>query len=158
MTYTLLSKSAYQSVYQGVYQRGVDDGRGKALRGVGEAVAVWFQARFRVYVTGEDGTKSVRQVYRPIDASTMTEAKRNLAGVRQRLGDEIEREYLIDDAYPGSSTVLYDYMGRYIDEREAAGAIEPTTAANYRNSAKHVMRHLPGGHRAGRCDHPEGEE
>lgn len=103
-----------------------------------------FQARFRVYVTGEDGTKSVRQVYRSIDADTMTEAKRRLAGVRQRLSDELEHEYLIDDTYPGSSTVLADYMGRYIDEREAAGAIEPTTAANYRNSAKHVMRHLPG--------------
>ncbi len=103
-----------------------------------------FQARFRVYVTGEDGTKTKRQVYRSIDAGTMTEAKRRLAGVRQRLSDEISREYLIDDTYPGSSTVLGDYMSRYIAEREAAGAIEPTTAANYRNSAKHVMRHLPG--------------
>jgi hypothetical protein len=108
-----------------------------------------FQARFRVYVTAEDGTKTKRQVYRSIDAGTMTEAKRRLAGVRQRLSDELEREYLIDDTYPGSSTVLADYMGRYIDEREAAGAIEPTTAANYRNSSKHVMRHLPGDIRLG---------
>ena len=90
-----------------------------------------------------EGKRTNRQATGVIEAKTLAATKRQLPDAQQALKEELERKLLVVSVYPETSAELADYMKRYIGEREASHAIEPTTAANYRACAKRVMRHMP---------------
>lgn len=102
-----------------------------------------FQARFRYSYRDDDGMAVRRQATKMIEAKTLAAAKKQLPDTRQALKQELERKLAVVNVYPEASVELAGYMTRYIDEREASHAIEPTTAANYRACAKQIMRHMP---------------
>jgi len=97
-----------------------------------------WKARFFYYE--ENGTK--REVSRNYVAKGEREAERKKLAIHEQL----EREAVIEQAIPeakGGRRAFVDYASSYIERRAAAHLIEPTTAANYRNSLKIICRHLP---------------
>jgi len=134
----------------------VDQGDGmEGVRLSAGSVREWhggYQARFNVAYTDADGTDIRRQVTKSVEARTLAAARRALPDVREEVKSDLERRLLVDRAYPGDSDGLLPYMTRYVDEREASHAIAATTAANYRSSAKHIMRHLRPDVRLGEVD------
>lgn len=117
----------------------------KSVRVSAGSVREWhgsYQARFCVSYTAPDGTEVRKQVTKSYRARSLAAARRGLPDVRDEVKDDLERRLLAERVYPGDSDALASYMARYIDEREKSGAIEATTASNYRSVTKHVMRHL----------------
>lgn len=101
-----------------------------------------YQGRFSVTYIDADGASVRKQLSRAIDAKTEAAARRALPDARQDLKEQITQRLVVENAYPDTATELGGYMGRYVSQREAAGIIEPTTAANYRASARQIMRHM----------------
>ena len=110
-----------------------------SIRKINEKTNKW-QARF-TYYEERDGKKHKRQLARNFTASSQREAKRIQAQIHMELEQEAE-ERLDGGSHAAIDPVLSDYARNYIDSREASGAIERTTAANYRASMKLVLRHL----------------
>lgn len=110
-----------------------------SIRRINEKTNKW-QARF-TYYEERDGRRSKRQLARNFNASSQREAKRIQAQIHMELEQEAE-ERLSGEGHAAVDPMLSDYARNYIDSREASGAIEKTTAANYRASMKLVLRHL----------------
>lgn len=82
----------------------------------------------------KDGGKW-RQSTKMLDARTKTQANRVLQEWRDQMEDEATKP---KDA--NKNALLLDYMRRYVDDREAAGIIEKSTAADYRHTIVRLER------------------
>lgn len=111
-----------------------------SVRVVNEKTNKW-QVRFTYYKESGD-RRCKRQLARNFTASSRREAKR----IASEIHMELERAAQAAAEFNLGIQVdamLSDYARDYIDRREASKAIEKTTAANYRSSMKHVLRHMP---------------
>lgn len=111
-----------------------------SIRAINEKTNKW-QARFTYYE--ESGSRRhKRQVARNFNAGSKREAKKIAAQIHMELerAAQAAAEFDLDIR---ADVMLSDYARDYIEHREASRAIEKTTAANYRSSMKHVLRHLP---------------
>lgn len=111
-----------------------------SVRVINEKTNKW-QARYTYYVMDGDRRRK-RQVARNFTASSLREAKRMSAQIHMELENEAQAK-AESDSLDQREICLSEYASGYIDAREMGGVIEKTTAANYRSSMKHVLRHLP---------------
>ena len=111
-----------------------------SVRVINEKTNKW-QARFTYYEEGE-GHRCKRQLARNFNAGSQREAKRIASQIHMEL-ERAAQAAAEFDLNIHADIALSDYARDYIDGREASRAIEKTTAANYRSSMKHVLRHLP---------------
>lgn len=111
-----------------------------SVRVINEKTNKW-QSRY-TYYEERDGRRRKRQVARNYTATSLREAKRISAQIHMEL--EREAQAMLEfNLHVQPDVLLSEYARDYIDAREASGAIEKTTASNYRSSMKHVLRHMP---------------
>lgn len=111
-----------------------------SVRVINEKTNKW-QVRF-TYYEEDNGHRRKRQLARNFTAGSRREAKRIASQIHMELERAAQAAAEFDLSIH-TDIVLSDFARDYIDKREASRAIERTTAANYRSSIKHVLRHLP---------------